>query len=134
MSTGGVSPVRIATSGLEAQRRRLDVIANNIANAHTTRGPGGEPYRRREVVLSAADKQLSGVDIRGVFEDRLTDFQQVYQPGHPDADEEGFVLMPNVELPVEMVNMVSASRAYEANAAVLKRYQELVDATLELLR
>lgn len=133
MSVNQVSPVRIAISGLEAQRRRLDVIANNIANAHTSRGARGEPYRRQEVLLSS-DGDLSGVNVRGVFEDMLSDFQQVYQPGHPDADGEGFVLMPNVQLPLEMVNMVSASRAYEANAAVLKRYQELIDATLELLR
>ncbi|MFP3936903.1 MAG: flagellar basal body rod protein FlgC [Phycisphaerae bacterium] len=134
MSVNGVSPVNIAVSGLTAQRRRLDVIANNIANAHTSRGPDGRPYRRQDVLLSSDSKELSGVDIRGVFEDTVADFQQVYQPGHPDADGEGFVLMPNVELPVEMVNMVSAGRAYEANAAVLKRYQELVDATLELLK
>ncbi len=134
MGVNRVTPIDIAVSGLQAQSRRLDVISNNIANAHTSRGDRGEPYRRQHVVLGAADRALEGVNIRGVFEDMVSDFQRIHQPGHPDADDEGFVLLPNVDLPMEMVNMVSAGRAYEANAAVLKRYQELIDATLELLR
>jgi flagellar basal-body rod protein FlgC len=129
-----VTPVDIAVSGLQAQSRRLNVIANNIANAHTSRGRGGEPYRRQDVVLETSDKGLAGVTVRGIVEDTVSEFHRIFQPGHPDADAEGFVLLPNVELPLEMVQMVTASRAYEANAAVLKRYQELIDATLELLR
>jgi flagellar basal-body rod protein FlgC len=74
------------------------------------------------------------VNVEGVVDDYATDFKQVYQPGHPDANDDGFVMMPNVDLPVEMVQLVTASRAYQANAAVLKRYQENVDVTLELLK
>ena len=134
MDVTHVTPIDIAVSGLQAQSRRLNVIANNIANAHTSRGRRGEPYRRQQVVLETTDRALSGVTVHGIVEDMATDFHRIYQPGHPDADAEGFVLLPNVELPTEMIQMVSASRAYEANAAVLKRYQELIDATIELLR
>ncbi|MFP4107322.1 MAG: flagellar basal body rod protein FlgC, partial [Phycisphaerae bacterium] len=80
------------------------------------------------------DGDLQGVTIEQVIGDMSTDFKKVHMPGHPDADEDGMVAMPNVDLPVEMMNMVTASRAYQANAAVLKRYQDSVDTTLELLR
>jgi len=135
MSVNGVpNAVDIAVSGLRAESARMNVIAGNIANSRTTRTPSGQPYRRRQVVLSTDDDGLGGVTVDSVASDMMTDFKRVHQPGHPDADKNGYVLMPNVDLPVEMINMVAASRAYQANAAVLKRHQEIVDAAIELLK
>ena len=127
-------PVDVAVSGLQAQALRMKVIGNNIANANTGRTKTGQPYRRREVVLSTDDENLTGVKVGPVSVDDKTPFQKQYQPGHPDADKNGFVKMPNVQVPVEMMRMMAASRAYQANAAVLKRYQESIDVTLELLK
>jgi len=133
MSVEGVrSPVDIAISGLKVQALRMDVIASNIANANTTRTESGQPYRRRDVVIRSTG--LGGVAVGGVSQDERGEFKRVLQPGHPDADADGYVAMPNIDLPVEMMHMVTATRAYEANAAVLKRYQDGVDVTLELLR
>jgi flagellar basal-body rod protein FlgC len=128
------SPVDIAVSGLKAEGLRMNVISANIANANTSRTEEGGPYRRKDVVFSTLMDRMGGVNVEGVVDDYATDFKQVYQPGHPDANDDGFVMMPNVDLPVEMVQLVTASRAYQANAAVLKRYQENVDVTLELLK
>ena len=128
------TPLDIAVTGLRAQAMRMNVIANNIANANTTRTETGEPYRRKEVALCTDSDALSGVSIAGAAEDTRTEFKEVYDPGNPDARSSGFVSMPNVELPVEMMHMVDASRAYQANAAVLKRYQDMNDATLDLIR
>lgn len=128
------TPIDIAVSGLRAQSMRMNVISNNIANANTSRAGSGQPYRRKQVVLSTLLEGLSGVQIDQVVDDLTTAFKSVYQPGNPYADDNGFLLMPNVELPVEMMNLISASRAYQANTAVLKRYQEMVDVTLQLLR
>jgi flagellar basal-body rod protein FlgC len=128
------TPVDIAVSGLRAQAMRMSVIANNIANAQTTNTGSGQPYRRNEVTFSTDMEGLGGVEIEGVEQDNQTQFQRVLMVGHPDADEQGYVNMPNVELPVEMMNMVVATRAYQASAAVLKRYQDISDTTLELLR
>jgi flagellar basal-body rod protein FlgC len=135
MGVNGIyNPVDIAVSGLRAQSARLRVISSNIANAFTSRTPSGEPYRRQSVVLSTLLDELAGVEVLQVVPDMSTDFKRVLEPGHPDADANGYVLMPNVEVPTEMMHMVTAARAYQANAAVLKRYQELMDITLELLR
>lgn len=125
--------VDIAVSGMRAQSLRLNLIAGNIANAETTRTAGGEPYRRRDVVLRASGDEPGGVTVLNIAKDSSA-FRQVLMPGHPDADAEGFVQMPNVDLPVEMMNMVTASRAYQANVAILHRYQEMVETTVELLR
>lgn len=130
---GVINPVDIAVSGLRAQSLRIKVIANNIANA-SSRVESGVPYRRQQVTLSTSPEELNGVTVVEVASDFTTAFKTVFDPGHPDANTDGYVLMPNVDLPVEMMHMVLASRAYQANAAVLKRYQELMDFTLELLR
>lgn len=127
------SIVDIAVSGLRGQSLRLNLIAGNIANANTTRAGGGQPYRRRDVILQTAPDQMGGVTILSIAQD-MSDFRSVLMKGHPDADENGYVLMPNVDLPVEMMNLVTASRAYQANVAVLKRYQDMVEITVELLR
>ena len=126
--------VDIAVSGLRAESLRMNVIARNIANASTSRTESGQPYRRQQVVLGTEQDAMAGVSVEEVTADMLNPFKRVYQPGHPDADKDGYVLMPNVDLPVEMMHMMAASRAYQANAAVLKRYQEMVNVTLELLR
>jgi flagellar basal-body rod protein FlgC len=126
--------VDIAVSGLKAEALRMNVIAGNIANASSSRTESGLPYRRMQVVLSGLSDGMSGVEVQQVAPDVTSDFKRVFQPGHPDADKDGFVLMPNVDLPVEMINLVAASRAYQANAAVLKRYQDSVETALELLR
>jgi len=134
MSIDQVAPmVDIAVSGLRAQSLRLNLIAGNIANANTTRTPAGEPFRRRDVILQTTPGQLGGVTILNIARD-MSDFRSVLMQGHPDADANGYVRMPNVQLPVEMMNLVAASRAYQANVAVLKRYQDMVEATVELLR
>ena len=124
----------LSASGVMTNSYRQDVIANNIANSNTTHTESGEPYRRKEVSLSTDSQSLSGVSIRGTGEDTKDEFKEIYDPGNPAAGGDGFVSMPNVELPVEMLHMVDASRAYQANAAVMKRYQDMNDATLDLIR
>ena len=124
----------IAITGLQAESKRLNVIAANLATAGTTRTEAGGPYRRKNVVLSTQGDGMQGVSIGEVMADMQTPFQTLYSPGNPDADAAGYVQMPNVELPMEMMQMVTASRAYQANVAVLKRHTEMVDVTLELLR
>jgi flagellar basal-body rod protein FlgC len=135
MSIGNTTtPVDIAVSGMRAHAMRMNVIANNIANAQTTDVGDGQPYRRKEVALSTDDDALNGVTIDEIAQDMENKFQRVLMVGHPHADEQGYVNMPNVSLPTEMMNMVAATRAYQASTAVLKRYQDIADQTLELLR
>jgi flagellar basal-body rod protein FlgC len=128
------SPIDIAMSGLRAESLRMKVISGNIANSRTSRTEAGTPYRRQDVMLSSSAGGGGGVQVQGIAEDMVNQFKEVYMPGHPDADKGGMVKMPNVDLPNEMMSMVGASRAYQANAAILKRYQDMVNATLELLR
>lgn len=123
----------IAVSGMRAEAIRMRTIANNIANANTTRTQGGTPYRRMDVVVSTG-AGLTGVKNVRVEPDTGSNFARVYQPGHPDADTEGFVSMPNVQLPVEMMNLVTASRAYQAGAAMLKKHQEIMEVASDLLK
>ncbi|MCD4823827.1 MAG: flagellar basal body rod protein FlgC [Phycisphaerae bacterium] len=136
MSDMNVSPVDIAISGLRAQSKSMNVIANNIANAQTTNVGNGQPFRRQMVRFSAAigDEALSGVDVGEVVPDMAGEMKRMLMAGHPDADADGYVTMPNVSVPTEMMHMVTATRAYQASAAVLKRYQDITDTTLELLR
>jgi len=124
------TPIDIAISGLRLESMRMKVIAENIANARTSRTETGEPYRRKQVVLETR----GGMETGKVVPDLTGQLKLLHLPGHPDADAQGMVRMPNVDLPVELMDMVLASRAYEANAAMLKRYQDMVNATLELLR
>jgi len=127
----------ISASGLSAERLRMEVVANNIANASVTRTPEGGPYRRKDVVFEAALAEraspgstgLAGVRTVGIVED-LSELPKRHDPGHPDADADGFVTMPNVNLPVEMVNLITATRAYEAN---LKAAQSFVDMNQQAL-
>jgi flagellar basal-body rod protein FlgC len=126
-------PLDIAVSGLRAQNKQMEVITSNIANARTTDAGKGEPYRRLEAIFKTQDDGISGVTLDKIAKD-TSDFYRVFEPGHPNADEQGYVAMPNVNLPAEMINLNIATRVYQANAAILKRYQQMVETTLELLR
>lgn len=119
-----------SASGMSAERFRMEVIANNLANAHSTRSANGGPFRRQDVVFAEV---LGGVQAVDVVEDP-SPLQRVYMPGHPDADREGFVSMPNVELPVEMVNLITAARAYEANLKAAQTFRQMNEQALALLR
>jgi flagellar basal-body rod protein FlgC len=126
-------PIDIAVSGLRAQNKQMEVISSNISNARTTDAGKGEPYRRLEAVFKAEKDGISGVQVQRIAKD-MSDFDRVLAPGNPKADQNGYVRMPNVSMPVEMMNLTLATRAYQANAAVLRRYQQMVETTLELLR
>lgn len=126
-------PVDIATSGLRAHGKQIEVISSNVANARTTDVGNGKPYRRLEATFEAEDDGISGVSLDEIFPD-MSDFHRIYDPGNPNADENGYVAMPNVNVPIEMMNLNIATRAYQANAAILKRYQQMVETTLELLK
>jgi flagellar basal-body rod protein FlgC len=128
------SPIDVAVSGLKAESLRMDVVANNIANANTTQTGSGAPFRRQSVVLGTDQSGISGVRIQGLESDTATELKKVMDPGNPDADEDGNVLSTNVDLPTEMMSMMMASRAYQANATVLKKYEEMVDEALDALK
>ena len=134
----------ISASGMTAERLRMEVIANNVANALSTRTPAGGPYRRQDVLFetimrdqitggTAAGSTAGGVRVVGVRDDP-SELPRIHDPGHPDADSEGNVTMPNVSLPIEMVNLMTASRAYEANLRVLQSLRQQLERTLALLR
>jgi flagellar basal-body rod protein FlgC len=125
--------IDIAVSGLRAQNKQMEVISSNIANARTTDAGNGEPYRRLEAIFKTQKDNISGVEVERIEKDK-SEFERVLDPGNPQADEKGYVEMPNVSLPMEMINLSMATRTYQANAAVLKRYQQMVETTLELLR
>jgi len=135
MATKIGNPIDIAVSGLRAQAMQMSVISNNIANSNTAKVEGQrEAFRRKFVSLTTDPRGISGVQIGGISADEKSPLKQIYDPGRPGADAEGYVTMPNVDIPLEMMNLVTASRAYEASASVLKRYQDNIEATLELLR
>ena len=135
--------ITASASALNAERTRIEVAVSNIANAESTKGPDGEPYRRRDVLLApdqltAFDAALgkagaTGVQVAGVVEDQ-TAFRKRYEPSHPDADADGFVSLPNVDAPQEMVDMLGAARAYQANLAAIGLIREMVSKALELGR
>ncbi len=132
---GGLS---ISGSGMTAERLRMDVIAENLANADSTRGADGQPYRRKEVVLGAAgggsfQDVLDGVRVKAIVEDS-TPGKKVYDPSHPDADQQGFVTMPNVNTVTEMVDLITASRGYEANVQAMNAAKQMFQRTLDLMR
>lgn len=144
MSLGRIfSGADISASGMAAERLRMEVVANNLANAYSTRTAAGGPYRRQQVVFQAAldqasgisltSESLGGVQVLGVEEDQ-SPLRKVRQPGHPDADADGFVTMPNVKPANEMVDLITASRAYEANLRVLRSFRRMAEQALTLLR
>jgi flagellar basal-body rod protein FlgC len=132
----------ISNSGMAAERFRMEVIANNLANANSTRSANGGPFRRQDVVFAEAlgsalhpggQPVLRGVNVVGVVDDQ-SPLNKMYDPGHPDADAEGFVTMPNVQLPIEMVNLITASRAFEANLKAAQTFRTMNEQALGLLR
>jgi flagellar basal-body rod protein FlgC len=141
--------LNVSATGLTAERLRMDVTAENLANAQTTRGADGRPYRRKEVVLgeiaqggfgsqlaAAMGKgsgRAGGVEVQAITEDQ-TPGKLVYDPGHPDANAEGYVQMPNVDTVAEMVDLITASRAYEANVTAMQAAKQMFTKTLDLLR
>lgn len=130
---------RVSASGLQAQRTRMNLIASNMANAHTTKTETGGPYKRKDVVFRAEqveqgpDNTLEGVKVENVIEDN-TPPRMVYDPGHPDADKDGYVAMPNISVIEEMANMMMASRAYEANVSAFNISKTMLLKTLEIGR
>ena len=146
---GYFSALDISASGLTAQRLRMDTISQNIANVNTTRTAEGGPYKRKTVLfeeikgqgsfevafgdaLSRAQKG-NGVRVRKIVEDDSPGILS-YDPSHPDADEDGYVRMPNVNIVEEMVNMISATRSYEANVTAMNNFKTMVAKTLEIGR
>lgn len=135
--------ISASASALNVERTRIEVAVSNMANAESTRGPDGQPYRRRDVVLapqefSSFDVALgragaTGVKVSAVVQDQEA-FRKRYEPSHPDADANGFVSLPNVDTPQEMVDMLGAARAYQANLAAIGMIRELVAKALEIGR
>lgn len=142
-----LSSLNISGSGLTAQKLRMDVISQNIANAEVTRTEDGTPYRRKMVVLSSINGGSSfkdaldratkvktvGVQVSSVIEDQSA-LVPVYNPNHPDANEDGYVMLPNVNTAQEMIDMLGASRAYEANVTAFNATKSMVLKALEIGR
>lgn len=137
----------INASGLSAQRYRMDIISENVANANTTRTQDGTPYVRKVVTFSEKGRQTpfsrvlnkatdhysgTGVKVNGVYEDTQTPMNMVYDPSHPDADENGYVTYPNVNIVTEMTNLIDATRSYEANATAFNASKSMAMKGLEL--
>lgn len=127
-----MSSIDISASGLSAQRLRLDLIASNLANAETTRTAAGGPYKRLQAIFEA-DQEKGSVRVTEVIEDPR-DLRTIFQPGHPDANAQGYVQMPNVNPVEEMVDMISASRSYEANVTALNASKAMTRKALEIGR
>lgn len=133
---GLFNTMRISASGLSAERLRMDTITSNITNATTTRGKDGKPYVRKIAVFQEnldKEKELNGVKAVGIEDDK-SPLRRVYDPSHPDADEDGYVTMPNVNLLNEMADMIASSRAYEANVDTLNASKSMFMKSLELGR
>lgn len=136
----------VSASGMSAERLRMDVTAENLANADTTRGPDGGPYRRKEVVLqtiggssfadalAGAGRQATGGVEAAAIVDDPSPLRRVYDPGHPDADKDGYVTLPNVDSVTEMVDLITSSRGYEANVQAMNAAKSMFTKTLDLLR
>ena len=138
----------ISATGMTAERFRMDTISQNIANANTTRTEDGSPYRRKVVVFEEKNSQTpfrqvlnratdrysgTGVKVTGVYEDKWTECNIVYDPSHPDADENGYVHYPNVSTITEMTNLIDASRAYQANATAFEASKNIATTGLNML-
>ena len=143
------SAFNINASGLTAQRYRMDVISENVANASTSRTADGTPYRRKVVCFEEKGGQTAfsrvlgeaayshgysgqGVKVSGLYQDYETEMKKVYEPSHPDADDDGYVTYPNVNIITEMTNLIDASRAYEANSTAFSASKSMALQGLEL--
>jgi len=129
--------LNVSASGMSAERLRMDVIASNLANANTTRGADGQPYRRQEVILQEKSPSfgevLGGVMVAGIVDDP-TPPRRVYDPGHPDADKNGYVTMPNGNPVTEMVDLITSCRGYEANVTAMNAAKQMFTKTFDVLR
>ena len=129
--------MEISASALTAQRLRMNVTAENLANAETTKAANGQPYRRKEIELSAASPSfgevLGGVQVDGIVDDP-SPLRQVYDPGNPEANKQGYVTMPNVNPVTEMVDLISASRGYESNVTAMNAAKQMFSKTFDVLR
>jgi flagellar basal-body rod protein FlgC len=139
--------MRVSASGMAAQRTRMNTISSNIANINTTRSPEGGPYRRKDVILesmpeaksfgeiltSAPQKDVQRVQVTDVLVDRRAPLMK-YEPDHPDADDNGYVAYPNINLMEEMANMIQATRSYEANVAAMNATKDMAMTSLEIGR
>ncbi len=138
---GFFNSLDISASGLTAQRLRLDVISNNIANVNTTRTEDGNPFQRERVVFQERKTNTSseygsrekpaGVKVVTIEKD-TSPLKLVYDPTHPDADERGYVSLPNINIVTEMVDMISATRSYEANATAINSAKDMLNKALEI--
>lgn len=141
------SSLHISGSGMTAERLRMDVVADNLANVNTTRTPGGGPFKRHHVIFESRQSTfgaalgramdggtgLDGVHVVGIEEDNAPP-RRVYEPGHPDAKPDGYVDMPNISTVTEMVDMMTATRAYEANVAAVQAAKQMAMKALEISR
>ncbi|HID30819.1 MAG TPA: flagellar basal body rod protein FlgC [Desulfobacterales bacterium] len=137
--------LKISGTGMRAQRIRIDAIASNLANVNSTRTPEGGPYKRKVPIFAEVfddslkqtrdprEDPFNGVAIAGIVPAQEC-FKKVYDPGHPDADETGFVIVPNINPMEEMVNLIDASRAYEANLSTIRNTKQIIADTLRILR
>jgi flagellar basal-body rod protein FlgC len=140
-----IKTIDVAAGGMTAQRTRLNIISSNLANANTTRTDEGTPYRRKTVIFEASplEETFSG-RLEKKMEDPIQtvkvkeivpvegEFKRIYDPSHPDADPQGYVYLPNVNLVQEMVQMLNANRSYEANAAVIRTAKDMALKALEI--
>lgn len=147
---GLLDGMNISASGMTAQRLRMDIIAQNIANVSTTRGADGKPYRRQTLVFAekgmnsfqsalelanagrATKLNGNGVKVTAIVEDYVNSMKKVYDPSHPDSDEEGYVTYPNVDSVTEMTNLISATRSYEANVTAFNATKNMLLKGLEV--
>ena len=135
--------IDISATGLTAQRMRMNLISENLANINTTRTPQGGPYKRKEAIFAALDNTQpfasflkgveKGVHVLGIIEDESLP-KKIYEPHHPEADAQGYVATPNIDTVTEMVNMISAARAYEANVSVISSAKRMMEKALEIGR
>lgn len=142
-----LTSMKISSSGLSVQRKRMETISSNLANMETTRTPEGGPYRRKDIVITAMPLEnqfgevlknelgdnLTQIQITDVIEDQKEP-RLVYDPKHPDANEAGYVAMPNIDLMTEMVNMIAASRSFEANVTAINASKSMALRAIELGR
>ena len=141
-----MTAIEVGASGLSAQRKRLEVLVSNLVNANTTEPAGTEPFRRKDVVFAATQPQstfggtlndamegVNGVEVAAVVADRSAPIRR-YEPGHPHADKDGYVTYPNINPMEEMVNMLSATRSYEANLQAVNTTKEMALKTLDIIR
>lgn len=132
MNVSGIfAGMNISETGMRAEKRRMEIISNNLANMNTTRTEEGGPYKRQDVVLKAG-KGLSGVQVVGLTQS--DNYRLVYDPEHPDADENGYVHYPDINLVEEWTKMITASRSYEANVAAFNLQKQNMMRTLDILR